>query len=850
MTRTIELAAPAGGLPAFYAAIDNGADAVYLGGLRFSARAGAANFSDDELKTALDYAHTRERSVYLAVNTLLFHTELERALEWVYGAYENGVDALITQDAGFSALVRRAMPDLPLHASTQAGACDAEAVREFVRAGFSRVILARELTLEEIAAIDAAGTGAELEVFAHGALCVSYSGQCLMSSMIGGRSANRGACAQPCRLPYSVGRKSGYLMSPRDLCTLPFLDRLAAVGVRALKIEGRMKSPEYVATVTSVYRSYLDRLPRHEPYTVDPRDEARLAAVFGRGAFTRGYYFEKPFSALINFENPDGGQNRRAAQEMAAAAVAPSGAGAGQGADAGASAEAGAKAGAGARPEVVTGARSETDEGAGSHGGSDSRCCVPLIGRLVVCEGRLPEFTVRRAESGEPRVTVRGAAPPERALRLPLTGETARRQLNRTGGTPFRFARLDVQIGEGFALSASALNALRRDALAGFAQGLVQKKRRAAPDAGFSDLCGAMFTKARDEAPIERGPSVSAYFRRVEADFSLEGVLADRLYLPVRAFFSPGVRKEILRWRTAMERRSAAERRTGARTELFTALPWVTRAGFYEALERDMDALFSGAGGLESSAAVPDGFLAGNIGTLVYLVSALERREDLRGRGLRLCLDACANVTNGLSLRAMTDAGASCVALSPEMDVREVRRIAEGGWGAFCEAAVYGRQLLMQSEYCPVGAAFGCAEGQRRFSRGDGQVFWMKDRKAESFLLLCDHEACRCAVYNAKTLFLPRDVGMLREARLASLRLDFTDEPPEDAARVSALFYELAAQKGTAAQNAGAILEKHACASEWILARGITRGYFAPKKESDQWKITREAERPRPRQRL
>ncbi|HKM42700.1 MAG TPA: peptidase U32 family protein, partial [Limnochordia bacterium] len=256
----MELLAPAGSWDALRAAVENGADAVYLGGKSYSARASAANFSPDELKEALDYCHIRGVKIYVTVNTLLREDELKGAISYLGDLYQWGVDAVIVQDLGLIGRARQDVPQLELHASTQMTAHNALDFRAIERLGITRVVLARELGTEAISEIGKQ-TRLELEVFVHGALCICYSGQCLMSSLIGGRSGNRGQCAQPCRQPYVVEGLTvpgEYVLSPKDLCLIEHLDALREVGVASLKIEGRLKSPDYVGVVVRTYRAALD----------------------------------------------------------------------------------------------------------------------------------------------------------------------------------------------------------------------------------------------------------------------------------------------------------------------------------------------------------------------------------------------------------------------------------------------------------------------------------------------------------------------------------------------------------------------------------------------------------------
>ena len=317
-----ELLAPAGSHEAFQAAVSAGADAVYLSGKRFGARKSAPNFTDDEIEKAIGYAHCRDIRVYVTVNTLVHDEELESVAEYLLWLYSIGADAVLVQDIGVAALARDIIPSLPLHASTQMTIHNTAGVRWAAEQGFSRVVLARELSLHEITRIakETAGTGIGLEVFAHGALCYCYSGQCLLSSVIGGRSGNRGMCAQPCRKPYALvsgdsdkyGRPTGiheiaskerYLLSPKDLCTYGNLPHLVTSPVVSLKIEGRMKSPEYVAIVVSTYRRALDAIAAGSAYS-SVEAEQDLCLAFNRG-LTPGYLFGKYGADLMGRDAPD-----------------------------------------------------------------------------------------------------------------------------------------------------------------------------------------------------------------------------------------------------------------------------------------------------------------------------------------------------------------------------------------------------------------------------------------------------------------------------------------------------------------------------------------------------------------
>ncbi len=404
------------------AAVNAGADAVYMGGTRFGARAFAENPDDSGLMAALDYVHLHGRKLFLTVNTLFKENELEDELiPFLEPLYQQGLDAVIVQDHGVMALIREAFPELPLHVSTQATVCDSFGVRALTELGTGRIVLPRELSLQEIAAIYRE-TGAELEVFIHGALCYCYSGQCLMSSFLGGRSGNRGRCAQPCRLPY----RNGHLLNLKDLCTLDRLPELLAAGAYSLKVEGRMKSPEYTGGVIGIYRKYLDKLLEGREYRVEERDRQMLSALFDRGGFTDGY-LNAPRKTDMVF--------------------------------------------VGEKPAFVTATEESLDRIRKAYLGERP---VGIRGRLSLSRGKVALLELSR--NG---VTVRVSGDPvQTAAGRPLTEEGLRQQLDRLGDSGFFWEQLDVELEEGCFMPLSRLNALRREAAEELKRRLTESFRR------------------------------------------------------------------------------------------------------------------------------------------------------------------------------------------------------------------------------------------------------------------------------------------------------------------------------------------------------------------------------------
>lgn len=414
----MELLSPAGGWEAMVAAVQNGADAVYMGFGGLNARRSARNFTDEEFREAVAYCHLRGVKVYLTLNTLVTDRELPAAAEALKKASDMGVDAILIQDWGIWRLAREIAPDVPLHASTQmslhtlGGACRAAEL------GLERVVLARELSRRDIHTITR-GCPAEIEVFGHGALCMCYSGQCEMSAVIGGRSGNRGACTQPCRLPYGVNEKAagGHPLSLKDANLADYVQELEQMGVACLKLEGRMKRPEYVAVITGIYRRLLDE--KRGP----SREESRqLEAAFSRSGFTDGYY------------------KGRTGPEMF-----------------------------GTRPENAPESKELFARAKAGYSREDSRR-VPVD---MVCTLRAGEPVSLTASAGGHTVWAEGPTP-EEARNRALTAAELQSRLEKTGGTVFRPRDTRVELEEGLMLPASAVNALRRQALEGLEAALAQ----------------------------------------------------------------------------------------------------------------------------------------------------------------------------------------------------------------------------------------------------------------------------------------------------------------------------------------------------------------------------------------
>lgn len=439
--KDFELLAPAGNLEIFKGVIESGADAVYVGGSMFGARAYANNFTEEELLEAIDFAHLRGVKVYLTVNTLIKNSEFSKLYDYLLPYYKRGLDAVIVQDIGVVKAIHEYFPSMEIHTSTQMTVTGADGVRFLSQFGVTRVVMAREVSLAEMKRIHEE-TGMELEAFVHGALCYSYSGQCLFSSILGGRSGNRGRCAQPCRLPYTVeGKKDEYILSLKDMCGIKALDKLHDAGVYSLKIEGRMKQLEYACGVVKYYRSYIDSMK-----PVSDADYDRIKALGNRCGFTDRYYFDHNGSDMVTYVKPNFVSN----------AAEPS-------------------------PEKRK---------------------LSIEGELVLREGEPGSLTVKRGDM----TYKASIEPVSAALKAPLDKKAAIDRINKTGDTDFEFSHIKAQIGENVFVPNGALNKLRRDAISGLCDKLLKKYyRNDARYADMSSMCELPEHVVKSDAAHEDG---------------------------------------------------------------------------------------------------------------------------------------------------------------------------------------------------------------------------------------------------------------------------------------------------------------------------------------------------------
>lgn len=834
MNENIELLAPAGDWDAFLAGVENGADAIYLGGKLFNARQFAGNFDEEKLREALEYAHVRGVRVYLTMNTLLLDSEIKEAIDFVEVVYIMGIDGIIVQDLGFAGLIKELFPELPLHASTQMTIYNLEGVKALEKLGFKRAVLARELSINEIKAI-AENTALELEVFAHGALCICYSGQCLMSSIIGGRSGNRGKCAQPCRLPFeltSAGGKSGaqkelgrYILSPKDLCSINEQADLIRAGVKSIKIEGRMKSPEYVAKVIETYRKYLDLAragieKKDEKDTVINKEDLKnLTQIFNRGGFSKGYLkgktgrdmmsYTKPknwgvylgevisynhFSKTVklkledNLANGDGIEVWNEDEESPGTVVSEikvngkieSGVNIGKTVEVGylqGKIQEGNKVYKTSDKLLNTKAR-ETYTG-------KSHRKLQLNGKVIIKSGQ-PVFLSVGDISGNSYELV-GDIIPEAAVNKELLKERVEEQIRKTGSTPFEFMNLDIELEGGLSLPLSEINNMRRKALEE-----LEKKRN---EAYLREL-PQNYKEKKEELLYFPGNSrnkshkakLSVFFQEMDNNIDLSKLEVDRIYLPFTFFLEE--RNEI---------KIAAVKENNQ--ELFAWLPSITRGNYDDLIIGNIKKVVDRG---------IDGILAGNPGSF-WIKDAFPE--------LTFACDSSLNIFNSFSSKELLKMGINNFTLSLELNLAQISKI-HSQEGLEKEAVVYGRIPVMTSEYCPVGSIEGgLASGSKCTSPCIKGEYKLKDRMGMEFPVYCDRIDCRSVIYNSNVIFTLDSLDKIRRANVDIFRLNFTDEKPSEINEIIGAYRDVL-------ESGGSNVGKYGKLAGRIKDKGFTKGHF------------------------
>ncbi len=682
--------APAGNAEGFYGAICAGADAVYLGGNRFGARAYAENFTTQELVDCIRYGHLFGRKVYLTVNTLVKEQELSELYGYLLPFYEAGLDAVIVQDMGVFRFIREHFPGLELHASTQMTLCSAYGARLLKDMGASRIVPARELSLEELRSIKR-GADIELETFVHGAMCYCYSGQCLFSSILGGRSGNRGRCAQPCRLPYQVtgngiradaARAKSYPLSLKDMCTIEYLPDLLEAGIDSFKIEGRMKKPEYAAGVTAVYRKYIDRYyelkerlggeAARSRYRVEQADLKALSELYIRSEIHSGYYYRHNGREMITFTDP-------------------------------------------------------------SYSGSNEELLAEIRESYLKDRLLLPVRVTASFQTGKPAymelyangvcVSVTGE-PVQNAQKQPITEENVKSRLGRLGDTPFTVQSMEVTVESDSFYPLRGINELRREAVCSLMQKLLPAGRTALTPEGIENAGSLAVYTMREN---DRKQHLHGYAVSVRSLVQLKTVTEWLISC------STGVRRVYVDADLAVyqsEETLSLCKRLRECVSLFLALPYILREE-----EKDYLKCLS----MLAEKGIFEGFLLRSADELGFL-----RESGLSGM---LRADAGLYVWNGKAAKELSESGITGGFCIPyELTAGEQHRLAESSETDF-EKIVYGRIPMMVTANCVRKTTGTCRRGKQEDA-------FLTDRYRKRFPVVTDCRHCMNIIYNSVPLSL------------------------------------------------------------------------------------------------
>ena len=768
-----ELLSPAGSIESVYAAVNNGCDAIYIGGKYFSARQYANNFSIEELEKACDYCHLRGVKVYVTVNTLYKQREILSFLNYIKQLYEMGVDALIIQDIGAAEVIKKYFKNMPLHASTQLTTNNLKDVNFLYQQGFSKIVLSRELSLQEVKYI-AENTEADIEVFVHGALCVCYSGQCIMSSILGGRSGNRGRCAQTCRLPYTLYKqydkiKEGHLLSPKDIQTITILPQLIESGVSSLKIEGRMKNPEYVAGVTQIYRKYLDLYANSpEDYEVDNKDIKILTQLFNRGGFTEGYYNTNAGSDMMSIERPKtwglktgfvdsynekvGRVTIRTREPLVA----------GDGIEIwtqkephiGSNISRASKAGEFislkiegniSKNDVVYKTHDKALEDTLKKTWEKDTRKLPIYGKLKAKKG-LP--LCYQIWDNKGNVIYKEGDIVEVAQKQALSIEKLKQQAMKTGATPFYIECLEIEADDDIYISISSINEIRRAATDALQSAILKKSKRKALE----------FQKEkRKQMPIIKTKKLNVLVNTIE---QFDIVSNDRrvhiIYCELTEDFKKNYNKYI-------------EKCHKNNIKLYAALPRIER--------KQSEQLYAETIQLLKQSNI-DGFLVRSSGQFF----------DIANTDKKITIDYTMNVLNGESIDFWQQKGADTVCLSLENNLQEINAMANKQ----CEMVVYGYLPLMVTQQCPIGNyTGGKTNGIYCSEKDNDSLYFLKDRKGMKFPLMTDCKQCICTILNGKPLFTLKFYDEILESATGTVRLIFTKEGAKRTQRILNAYAEM-----------------------------------------------------------
>lgn len=757
----IELLAPGGSKESIYAAVQGGADAIYMGGSKFSARAYANNFNEEELIEVVNYCHIYNVKVYIAFNTVIKEEELDEALEYGKFLYEIGVDAIITQDMGLFKIIKEAIPDFEIHASTQMTIHNGEGALFLKNEGFQRIVLSRELSLDEIRYISK-DLDIETEIFVHGALCISYSGQCLMSSVIGGRSGNRGRCAQPCRLPYTIISKSrgqsreGYLLSPKDTCTIEEIKSLVESGTSSLKIEGRMKKPEYVSGVVTTYREAIDSVYDNKKFDIAPK-KVMLNQLFNREGFSKAYLkgnigrdmmayncpkntgvflgtvekdltikLQKDIRAQDGVRTDNSGftitniikgkEKVKEAYKGEKVKLIPT------------KYRAGDKVYVTSDTELLTRLQKNYEDIYGVK--------LPLTIKVRFVPGeRFYLSTIYQGKEFEAY-----GENVEIASNKPMDKESVIKNLNKLGDTPFKLENIEFEnFEEGF-LRVSSINSVRRDFIEEIINYVKTRDKRHIEEETYREFKDDNFYKDIRE---DKNRFNDEYLICVKTMEQLKGVLK---FVEENLDRTPAIAIDLFKKGEALNLEEVDYE------NLYIVVPNIIKSEFnlvIQAIEKNISKI--------------KGLITANLG----IINVFKDRLNIIG-------DYKLNILNSESYdfySRFTDISA----LSVELNNKEMFSLAKN-IKMPVQVVIYGKYELMVSEYCVIGSTFGDKSSTSNCNfRCDKDRFVLRDRMNEEFLVTTD-KYCRSHIYNTLPVNLVPFIRELKKNNINNYRVDFIDE--------------------------------------------------------------------------
>lgn len=725
--KELELLAPAGSLKTLKAVIHAGADAVYLGGSMFGARAYANNFNEEELLEAIRFGHIHGRKIILAVNTLLKEYELGQLYDYLHPYYEAGLDAVIVQDMGVMEFIKTHFPNLPIHTSTQMTITNVEGARLLKEQGVERVVTAREMSLEEIQRIHDE-VGVELESFIHGALCYCYSGQCLFSSIIGGRSGNRGRCAQPCRLSYEVlqGEKSltGHhatpILSLKDMCTLPFLYELADHGVYSFKIEGRMKTPEYAAGVVSIYRKYMDSYLDGSRIPVEKKDIRALLELGNRGGFTNGYYYHHNDSDMLSGESASHNKSEGVLQDNI-------------------------------RREYV-----------------DTELKEKIKGKLILnkeCPAKI------EVQYGKIKVSYQGDMVLV-AQNRPLTKEVVTEKVTKTGNTPFVFEKLEVTMDDDIFMPVNQLNQLRRGALEALEEALLKPYERTLPElveTSSAETDRRTTGNAIKEKQIS-GQSLSQTSGQQSAGSSTEVrvLIEDAEQLPavLKADFVDTVYLDCMLYTRENLIRKLSEdidRVHASGKKAFYVFPFIFRQQtslFYEKIMPELKKL------------PLDGIMVRSLDEIAFI-------KEWGNENWQMVSDSNLYTYSNEAAEYFYRLGMIQDTIPVELNRKEILRRENSR----SEMIIYGRLPLMITAQCIHKNTLGCMHQHK--------VLNLKDRYSVHFPVKNFCSECYNVIYNSLPVCLFKEDVTVKKIAPAAVRLSFTTETEEETEQILTIYGDI-----------------------------------------------------------